>query len=39
MSGEKYHAPIKRKENFPHILGNLEGSGAKSYMTNDLHIQ
>ncbi len=21
---------IKRKENFPHILGNSEGSGAKS---------
>jgi len=29
---------IKRKENFPHILGNSEGSGTKSYMTNELHI-
>jgi hypothetical protein len=28
----------KRKYNFPHILENLEGSGAKSYMTNDLLI-
>ncbi len=26
---------ITRKENFPHILGNFKGSGAKSYMTND----
>jgi hypothetical protein len=25
-----------KKINFPHILGNSEGSGAKSYMTNDL---
>ncbi len=29
---------IKRKENFPPILGNSEGSGAKSYMTNELHM-
>jgi hypothetical protein len=29
---------IKKKTKFPHILGNLEGSGAKSYMTNDLLI-
>jgi hypothetical protein len=25
-----------KKENIPHILGNSEGSGAKSYMNNDL---
>ncbi len=30
--------PSDKKENFPHILGNSEGSGAKSYMTNDLLI-
>ncbi len=24
------------KKKFPNILGNSEGSGAKSYMTNDL---
>jgi hypothetical protein len=29
---------IKNKINFPHILGDSEGSGAKSYMTNDLLI-
>ncbi len=29
---------IKKKTKFPHILGNLEGSGAKSHMTNDLLI-
>ncbi len=29
----------KRKENFPHIIGNSGESGAKSYMTNDLLIQ
>ncbi len=29
----KYCTLIKKKENFPHILGNSEGSGAKSYMT------
>jgi hypothetical protein len=26
------------KDNFFHIVGNLEGSGAKSYVTNDLLI-
>ncbi len=34
----KYCTLIKKKENFSHILGNSEGSGAKSYMTNDLLI-
>ncbi len=29
---------IKNKIKFPHILGNSEWSGAKSYMTNDLLI-
>ena len=29
---------IKNKINFPHILGDSEGSGAKSYRTNDLLI-
>jgi hypothetical protein len=29
---------IKNKYNFPYLLGNLEGSGANSYMTNDLLI-
>jgi hypothetical protein len=29
---------IKRKENFPHLLGNSKRSGAKSYTTNDLLI-
>jgi hypothetical protein len=29
---------IKKKIKFPHILGNSEGSGAKSYLTNDLLI-
>jgi hypothetical protein len=28
----------KLKQNFPHILGNSEGSGAKSYLTNGLLI-
>ncbi len=28
----------KEKKKFPRILGNSEGSGAKSYMTNDLLI-
>ncbi len=28
----------KSKESFPHILGNSEGSSAKSLMTNDLLI-
>ncbi len=28
----------ERYNNFPNILGNSEGSGAKSYMTNDLLI-
>ncbi len=27
---------IKRKENFPRVFGNSVGSGAKSYVTNDL---
>ncbi len=27
-----------KKLSFSHILRNLEGLGAKSYMTNDLHI-
>jgi hypothetical protein len=31
-------ALIKKKINFPHILGKPVGSGAKSYMTNDLLI-
>jgi hypothetical protein len=34
----KKPALIEKEENFPHILGNSEGSGAKSYMTNDLLI-
>jgi hypothetical protein len=25
---------IKKKINFPYIIGNSEGSGVKSYMTN-----
>jgi hypothetical protein len=29
---------IKNKLNFPHTLGNSEGLGAQSYMTNDLLI-
>ncbi len=27
---------IKRKENFPHLLGNSEGSDAMSYIENTL---
>jgi hypothetical protein len=27
-----------KKKNFPHVLGNSEGSGAKSYMTNEFLI-
>ncbi len=32
----RYATLIKKAENVPHIFGNSEGSGAKSYMTNDL---
>jgi hypothetical protein len=33
-----YPKLIKKKEYFPHSLGNSEGTGAKSYFTNDLLI-
>ena len=32
------HTDKKIKSNFPRILGNSEGSGSKSNMTNDLLI-
>jgi hypothetical protein len=33
---EADHTDKKENKNFPHILGNSEGSGAKSYITYDL---
>ena len=35
---EADHTDKKENKNFPHTLGNSEGSGAKSYMTYDLLI-
>ncbi len=35
---EADHTDKKENKNFPHILGNSEGLGAKSYMTYDLLI-
>jgi hypothetical protein len=38
LRGSYSYTDKKEKKIFPLILGNSEGSGAKSYMTNDLLI-